>query len=115
MPCHDGPPAPFTLFEARERIDQLTRFMCEAIWILERVKSHGQLPEVSLGEVKQPNMTDHLSMPARTWMRKHKAIDAQREYLEKNFKEVRQNALAKLTRDEQAALGVGDWNMKDYE
>lgn len=114
MPCHDGPPAPFTLFEAREQIDQLTRFMCEAVYLLERCKAESGALCVQVG-VQNPNMTQHLSMPAQAWMRRHKAIDEQRSQIEKSFKAIRNGAMAKLSREEQMALGVGDWNMRTSE
>lgn len=117
MTCHDGPPAPFTLLEAREQIDRLTRFMCEAVYLLERIdaKASKELNGVPLRGTYGASMLDRLSLPAQAWVRQHKAIDAQREQIEKHFKEVKESALAKLTRDEQMVLGVGDWNMKDYE
>lgn len=110
MPCHDGPPAPFTLLEAREQIDQLTRFMCEAVYLLERCKA-----QTGMLSVQTPNMTQDLSMPARAWMRQHKAMDERRAQIETSFKQLRDGAMAKLSRDEQMALGVGDWNFRSSE
>ncbi len=105
MPCHDGPPPPFTLYEAREQIDRLTRYMCESIYLLQRCSY------IALHDAPQPhNATNHLSLQAQQWARRQKGIDEQRKYVEANFKATREGALAKLTK-----LGVGDWNMKESE
>lgn len=117
MPCHDGPPPHFDLFEARRQIDQLTRFMCEAVYLLEKIdaKVSPQLNGVPLRGTYGKSMLDRLSLPAQAWVRRHKAIDERRDQIEKHFKDLRNQALAKLSGDERMALGVGDWNMKESE
>jgi hypothetical protein len=90
----------------RERLDDVTRMLCEALTMIENPKRKRK--GVFFVEI------DDLEPATRKWWLRHKRIDRERiaaQQAEQERQSLRKSALAKLTRKERRALQLD----KDYD
>jgi hypothetical protein len=100
MPCSDerGTNADYISSAFQEKIDKLTRLLCEANRVIDHLElKHRRSPGPSR------------SRELREWWEDHKRMDKEREEQAKRIKQeyrIRQEARNKLTPEERRVLGI---------
>jgi len=101
MPCMDGGPPCGSSDDTQERLDKVTRLLCTLANATEDM-GYGMINDFGLSKREKAEITE--------WLAEHNEADRKRlarEEKAKKQKDLKKNALAKLTAAEKKALGLG--------
>lgn len=104
MPCYDVRDEPaYVAREYQQKVDKLTRLLCEACTVLE--------DKCSAASVNYPELKDHVSDELGQWWDAHQEMDRKRKAAEaksKAARRARKDALSRMSAEDRRILGLSD-------